>query len=259
MKVRADFVTNSSSSSYVSLDIKSKLLTDMFADYADALVQRGVIPKELADFSDVKHYPGSLLVIDGDHLRLADSFPDAAKPDFVPECPRYEAYWGPWFEGAGIPQTLLGSAGYFFDEVPRSRYDVMPWLINGIREMSCDLNALRLRVSIPFAPLLNTLRLYTVELTNSIEYVCWAFWEGNWDEFARLSQFDWDGVCGPEECWERALQQVAEARECPVSELTEEVIWEELRNVSSQEMHILIYDQASNQEFYREGYGYNWW
>ena len=141
MKVRSDFVTNSSSASMVAISIRSPLLAAMLADYTDALCRRG----DLWDAEKVSAEVPEFLDTD---IQVGDG------------CVSFEN-----------DEDERG-----FERMPETLGDVVDCFAEGLK-ITCEAWS---EYDLPVQPLVDVLHDHRMEIEADIEAVSWHFEHQGW-------------------------------------------------------------------------------
>lgn len=208
MKVRGDFVTNSSSSSYCHLSIKNKPLAEMLVNYDKTLRERG-----LGEFLS-----SAGIEVDSSHGEITGDWDE----------------WNP-FEDQ-VPDSLSSVLSILFQGIADEMYQSSGILVGfGPREL----------VGSPTAPLIRAVAEHRDELEESMEKVYWSTSDIGWggDSDARYMRSSYSP-----EMLADILQTVAEKKGCRPEEVSEYDFNVEVGSRTSDENDTFEFDRCAGKE-----------
>lgn len=208
MKVRGDFVTNSSSSSFCHLSIKCKPLAEMLENYDRAVRGRG----------------------QGEFLQSMGLHADSSR----------EEVWGDWDEydifNEQVPESLGDVLSVLCRGVVNESHERMGVLGGaGMKEL----------VGIPVAPLVRAIAEHRDEIEEATEEVFWSVSDTGWggDSEIRFDQGMYDS-----ESLTRIKQIIAEQKDCAVEEVTDGDFFEYVADCTSMNNYTFTFNRAKDVE-----------
>ncbi len=208
MKVRGDFVTNSSSSSFCHLSIKNNPLAEMLVNYDRTLRERGL----------------------GEFLSSAGITVDLSRGEISGD-------WDEWnpFENQ-VPDSLNNVLSTLCWGIANEMYQTSGILVGvGPREL----------VGVPMAPLVRAIAEHRDELEDSMESVHWSIsdmgWGGDSDSRYMRSSYSPEMLAD-------ILQTVAEKKGCKPEEVTDYDFNIEVGSHTSDETDTFEFDRRAGKE-----------
>jgi len=208
MKVRGDFVTNSSSSSFCHLSIKCKPLAEMLENYDRTVRERG----------------------QGEFLQSMGLHADSSR----------EEVWGDWDEYDIFNEQVPDSLGDVLSVLCRGVVNESHKRIGvlggaGMKEL----------VGIPVAPLVRAIAEHRDEIEEATEEVFWSVSDTGWggDSEIRFDQGMYDS-----ESLMKIKQIIAEQKDCAVEEVTDDDFFEYVADCTSMNNYTFTFNRAKDVE-----------